>query len=83
MKKDRKASQTPSRTLSKRQLGRREFLIKTGGILAAGAFGAVPLRGWAADPVNIGGLYPATGSMAQIGVGIVAASIPTATSSAV
>src|ERR1700757_2804660 len=72
MKKDRKASQTPSRTLSKRQ-GRREFLIKTGGILAAGAFGAVPLRGWAADPINIGALYPATGSMAQIGVACVKA----------
>ena len=41
--------------------------------MAAGAFGAYPLRGWAADPVNIGGLYPVTGSMAQIGVGIVAA----------
>src|SRR6204780_643261 len=68
MKKDRKAS----RILSKRQ-GRREFLIKTGGILAAGALGAVPLRGWAADAVNIGALYPTTGSMAQIGVGCVAA----------
>jgi branched-chain amino acid transport system substrate-binding protein len=56
----------------KRQ-GRREFLLKTGGILAAGAFGAVPLRGWAADPVNIGALYPTTGGMAQIGVGCVAA----------
>ena len=52
---------------------RRDFLIKTGGILAAGAFGAVPLRGWAADPINIGGLYPSTGSMAQIGVGCAAA----------
>ncbi len=31
------------------------------------------LRGWAADPVNIGALYPTTGSMAQIGVGCVAA----------
>lgn len=41
--------------------------------MAAGAFSAYPLRGWAADPVNIGGLYPVTGSMAQIGVGIVAA----------
>ena len=41
--------------------------------IAAGAFGAVPLRGWAADPVNIGALYPTTGSMAQIGVGCVAA----------
>src|SRR5665213_3454099 len=59
-------------TLSKRQ-DRRQFLIKTGGILAAGAFGAVPLRGWAAEPINIGGLYPSTGSMAQIGVGCVAA----------
>jgi hypothetical protein len=47
----------PHQASSKRQ-GRREFLIKTGGILAAGAFGAVPLRGWAADPVNIGALYP-------------------------
>jgi branched-chain amino acid transport system substrate-binding protein len=52
---------------------RRDFLIKTSGILAAGAFGAVPLRGWAADPINIGGLYPSTGSMAQIGVGCAAA----------
>ena len=66
MKKDRKASQT-LRALSKRQ-GRREFLVKTGGILAAGAFGAVPMRGWAADTVNIGGLYPTTGSMAQISI---------------
>src|SRR3981189_3995089 len=65
----------PSRILSERQ-GRREFLIKTGGILAAGAFGAVPLRGWAADTVNIGALYPTTGSMAQIGVGCVAAAKP-------
>ena len=77
MKKDRKDSVSnkpglQQDVLSKRQ-GRREFLIKTGGILAAGAFGAVPLRGWAADPVNIGALYPTTGSMAQIGVGCVAA----------
>jgi len=52
---------------------RRKFLIKTGGAIAAGAFGAVPLRGFAAEPVNIGALYPTTGSMAQIGVGCVAA----------
>jgi branched-chain amino acid transport system substrate-binding protein len=59
--------------LSKRQ-SRREFLLKTaGGALAATTFGAIPLRGWAADPVNIGGLYPSTGSMAQIGQGCVAA----------
>src|ERR1700686_2067600 len=60
------------RTPATRQ-GRREFLIKSAGILAAGAFGAVPLRGWAADPINIRALYPNTGSMAQIGVGCVAA----------
>ena len=76
MKKDRKVSvastSAVSPVLTKRQ-GRREFLIKTGGVLAAGAFGAVPLRGWAADPINIGALYPTTGSMAQIGVGCVTA----------
>jgi branched-chain amino acid transport system substrate-binding protein len=49
-------------------LRRRDFLIKTaGGALATTAFGAIPLRGWAAEPVNIGGLYPVTGSFAQIG----------------
>jgi len=64
------ASKTASGALSKRH-SRREFMVKTA--LAAGAFGAVPLRGWAADPVNIGALYPTTGSMAQIGVGCVAA----------
>jgi branched-chain amino acid transport system substrate-binding protein len=77
MTKDRQQSVVDSgiganRILSKRQ-SRRKFLIKTGGVIAAGAFGAVPLRGWAADPVNIGALYPTTGSMAQIGVGCVAA----------
>ena len=61
-----------NRTLSKRQ-SRRKFLKAAGSALAAGALGAVPLRGWAADPVNIGALYPTTGSMAQIGVGCVAA----------
>src|SRR6202047_1752048 len=76
MKKARKDSAarpaSPPQASSKRQ-GRRDFLIKPGGILAAGAFGAVPLRGWAADPVIIGALYPTTGSMEQIGVGCVAA----------
>src|SRR5437868_14296981 len=61
-----------NRVLSKPQ-SRRKFLVKAGGALAAGAFGAVPLRGFAADAVNIGALYPTTGSMAQIGVGCVAA----------
>src|SRR5665213_3864215 len=61
MKKSR--VQTPTKSLR-----RRDFLIKAaGGALATGAFAAVPLRGWAADPVNIGGLYPVTGSFAQIG----------------
>src|SRR5882762_1904458 len=58
---------------SQKTLNRRKFLVRTGGVLAAGAFGAVPLRGWAADPINIGALYPTTGSMAQIGTGCVAA----------
>src|SRR6202795_4379426 len=53
-------------------LRRRDFLIKTaGGALAIAAFGAIPLRGWAAEPVNIGALYPVTGSFAQIGQGCV------------
>ena len=59
--------------LSTRQ-ARREFLRKVaGGAIATAAFGAIPLRGWAADPINIGGLYPVTGSMAQIGQGCAAA----------
>lgn len=56
-----------------RPQSRRKFLIKAGGVLTASAFGAVPLRGFAAEPVSIGALYPTTGSMAQIGVGCVAA----------
>jgi len=61
MKKIRAQSPTKS-------LRRRDFLIKTaGGALVTAAFGATPLRGWAAEPVNIGALYPVTGSFAQIG----------------
>jgi branched-chain amino acid transport system substrate-binding protein len=61
MKKSRAQSPTKS-------LRRRDFLIKTaGGALVTAAFGATPLRGWAAEPVNIGALYPVTGSFAQIG----------------
>ncbi len=56
------------RRMPTKSLGRRNFLVKTaGGVLATAAFGAVPLRGWAAEPVNIGALYPVTGSFAQIG----------------
>jgi len=77
MTKDRQQSVVDSGigakgALSKRH-SRRKFLVKAGGAIAAGAFGAVPLRGWAADPINIGALYPTTGSMAQIGVGCIAA----------
>ena len=51
---------------------RRDFLIKTGGgALAASALTAVPFISRAAEPVNIGGLYPVTGSLAQIGQGCV------------
>src|SRR5665647_158414 len=65
MKKSR--GQTPVKSLR-----RRDFLIKAaGGAIVTTAFGAFPLRGWAADPVNIGALYPVTGSMAQIGQGCV------------
>src|ERR1700692_4343864 len=56
------------------QQQRREFLIKTaGGALATGALAAFPILSRAAEPVNIGGLYPVTGSLAQIGQGCVAA----------
>src|SRR5215475_3517818 len=77
MTRDRQESasgngRTANRIFAKRH-SRRKFLQKAGGALAAGAFGAVPLRAWAADPINIGALYPTTGSMAQIGVGCVAA----------
>jgi branched-chain amino acid transport system substrate-binding protein len=51
---------------------RRDFLIKTGGgALAASALIAIPFISRAAEPVNIGGLYPVTGSLAQIGQGCV------------
>ncbi len=59
---------------SRRRHRRRDFLIKTaGGALAAGALAAfgVVRRSAAAEPVNIGALYPVTGSFAQIGRGCV------------
>jgi branched-chain amino acid transport system substrate-binding protein len=56
-------AQSPTKSIR-----RRDFLFKTaGGALVTAAFGAIPLRGWAAEPVNIGALYPVTGSFAQIG----------------
>ena len=58
--------------ISQKPQRRRDFLIKTvGGALATTALSAFPLRSRAAEPVNIGGLYPVTGSMAQIGQGCV------------
>ncbi len=60
------------RAASRTRQGRRDFLVRTaGGALAAGAVSAWPLRAKAAEAVNIGGLYPVTGSFAQIGQGCV------------
>src|SRR5262249_4827669 len=59
------------RELGAKQLGRRDFLVKSGA-LAVGAVAAFNIRtAAAADTVNIGGLYPVTGSFAQIGQGCV------------
>lgn len=55
---------------SKRQR-RRDFLKTAGGAIATAAFAAYPIRSRAAETVNIGALYPVTGSMAQIGQGCV------------
>jgi branched-chain amino acid transport system substrate-binding protein len=53
------------------QRGRRDFLVgSTSAVLAAGALG-IPRASRAAEPVNIGALYPTTGSFAQIGQGCV------------
>ena len=73
MKKQRHSSVLNAENGTAKKHSRRKFLLNAGGAAAATAFGAVPLRGWAADPVNIGALYPTTGSMAQIGTGCVAA----------
>jgi branched-chain amino acid transport system substrate-binding protein len=55
------------RAISKRQ-NRRDFLINAArGAAAVTALGAVPVIGRAAETINIGGLYPVTGSFAQIG----------------
>ena len=63
----------PSRTRSSaRQYRRRDFLTRSaGGALAAGALATlgIPRTSRAAETVNIGALYPVTGSFAQIGQG--------------
>jgi branched-chain amino acid transport system substrate-binding protein len=60
---------TRSATLARR-LARRDFLKKSAGAIATATFG-IARKAFAADPVNIGGLYPVTGSFAQIGQGCV------------
>jgi branched-chain amino acid transport system substrate-binding protein len=50
--------------------GRRNFLKKTAGAVALATFG-IARRAFAAEPVNIGALYPTTGNFAQIGQGCV------------
>lgn len=52
---------------------RRKFLKGAGKAVVAGALAPYVMRGYAADPINIGGLYPSTGSMAQIGQACVVA----------
>jgi branched-chain amino acid transport system substrate-binding protein len=49
---------------------RRDFLKKSAGAVALATFG-ITGKAFAAEPVNIGGLYPVTGSFAQIGQGCV------------
>jgi branched-chain amino acid transport system substrate-binding protein len=49
---------------------RRDFLRKSAGAVALATFG-ITGKAFAAEPVNIGGLYPVTGSFAQIGQGCV------------
>src|SRR5271156_2996158 len=53
-----------------RRRGRRDFLKASAGAAALATFG-IARKAFAAEPVNIGGLYPVTGSFAQIGQGCV------------
>ncbi|HZQ74847.1 MAG TPA: ABC transporter substrate-binding protein [Burkholderiales bacterium] len=52
---------------------RRKFLKHAGQAAAAALAAPYVMRGYAADTINIGGLYPSTGSMAQIGQACVVA----------
>jgi branched-chain amino acid transport system substrate-binding protein len=58
-----------TRTSAKRR-SRRDFLKKSAGAVAFASFG-IARKAFAAEPVNIGALYPVTGSFAQIGQGCV------------
>src|SRR6516162_4558127 len=63
-----------NRYTAAKRLDRRDFLANSCGILAASAITGFGIRSSAAaDTINIGGLYPVTGSFAQIGQGCVAA----------
>jgi branched-chain amino acid transport system substrate-binding protein len=62
----------PRAQASQDRYGRKEFLTTAGGSIAAGvlaAYGGAPVA--AAEPVNIGALYPVTGSFGLIGQGCV------------
>jgi branched-chain amino acid transport system substrate-binding protein len=66
--------ETPRNRIFTRRLGRRDLLAQSAGtVFAAGALAAlgIPRAARAAEPVNIGALYPVTGSFAQIGQGCV------------
>ena len=60
---------TRTANLAKRR-GRRDFLKGSASAGALAAFG-IARKAFAAEPVNIGALYPTTGSFAQIGQGCV------------
>src|SRR5262249_57444391 len=61
-----------NRYTAAKRLDRRDFLANSCGILAASAITGFGIRSSAAaDTINIGGLYPVTGSFAQIGQGCV------------
>src|SRR5258706_1548851 len=62
-----------SRRARVKRQGRREFLKIAGAALASSAVASIPTISRAAETVNIGALYPVTGSLAQIGQGCVAA----------
>jgi branched-chain amino acid transport system substrate-binding protein len=55
---------------SAKRHGRRDFLAGSAGVVLATGI-ALPRHARAADVVNIGGLYPVTGSLAQTGQGCV------------
>src|SRR6202051_1411864 len=67
--REMKMARSGTKTSVKRY-GRRDFLQKSAGAAAFATLG-IARKSFAAEPVNIGGLYPVTGSFAQIGQGCV------------